>query len=107
MTLEDYEASKKNLLDLALSIEVKKRPDYTIGNVDVHHNFKSVAARVGITPEQAWAVYFLKHVDAICSFIGGNTNPSEPIEQRFADLINYGKLGYSLIEEGQVLEGAK
>jgi hypothetical protein len=59
-----------------------------------------VADRAGITPMQAWSVYFLKHIDAICSVAKDPNIPqAEPIKGRFADAINYLLLGYSLLNE--------
>jgi hypothetical protein len=104
MILSEYEAVTTRLLTLAKSIVDKKRPDYTIGNKDVLKNFKSVGERLGLTPLQVWGIYFLKHIDAISSFAKGNKNPSEPIEMRFADALNYLFLGMALIEEGVLLD---
>ena len=51
-------------------------------------------------------MFALKHIDAICAFVAGNTNPSEPIDTRFADEDNYLDLGYALIEEARMAEVA-
>lgn len=103
MTHLDYEVLSQQLLEHAHGIEEAKRPGYTLGNIDVLHNFRSVAARAGIRPEQAWAVYMLKHVDAILSAM---TQPQLPVAEapvgRFADAMNYLKLGYALYVERQV-----
>jgi len=100
MKLEYYEGLSATLLDAAAEIERAKRPSYTIGSEDVLANFKRVAERVGVTPGQALAVYMLKHVDAVTAAL---TNPAIPqaeeITGRFADLLNYTKLGYALVKE--------
>jgi hypothetical protein len=97
-----YEDVTRALLDEANGIETAKRPGYTLGNDDVLKNFKAVAARAGITPEQAWAVYFLKHIDAITAVM---TRPDLPVSEaplgRFSDAINYLKLGWALLQESQ------
>ena len=102
MTTEDYDQIAGELLKLARQIETAKRPGYTIGSVDVLANFKRVAERAGITTEQAWAVYFLKHIDAIVSIM---TKPDLPVSEeppgRFADAINYLRLGYAILHERQ------
>jgi hypothetical protein len=99
-TQEQYDVIAKELLDEASRIETSKRPGYTGGNTDVLKNFKSVAARLGLTPEQAWGVYFLKHIDAISTIMA---KPELPVSEaplgRFADAINYLKLGYALFKE--------
>jgi len=100
MVLPDYEISRGLLMQTAASIEASKRPGYTCGNVDVLHNFKSVAARIGVTPEQAWAVYALKHFDAVLSIM---TKPDLPVSEeatgRFSDAVNYLALGFALWQE--------
>ena len=102
MNIATYDATAAALLALANQIEVSKRPGYTAGSEDVLNNFKQVAVRSNVTPEQAWAVYFLKHVDAITSIM---TQPDLPVSEappgRFADAVNYLKLGYALLQERQ------
>jgi hypothetical protein len=102
MNAADYDRVADELMHIARGIETSKRPGYTIGSEDVLANFKSVAARVGISTEQAWAIYFLKHIDAITSIM---TRPDLPVaeaaEGRFADAINYLRLGWALLKERQ------
>lgn len=106
MTIHEYDNLVDDLLNAALQIEMAKRPAYTLNSADVLHNFKAVAARAGITSEQAWLVYFLKHVDAISSAAKDPSIPqAEDIGGRFADAINYLKLGYALIRERQEQAG--
>lgn len=100
MTLEQFEYASRELSATALDIQVAKRPAYTGGNVDVLHNFKTVAARVGVTPQQVWAVYWLKHVDAILSAMARPDLPqAEAVIGRFADSRNYEDLGWALFKE--------
>ena len=98
----DYDRIAGELMALAREIETSKRPGYTVGSVDVLANFKRVAERTGISPEQAWLVYFLKHIDAITSIM---TKPDLPVSEeppgRFADAVNYLRLGYALLKERQ------
>ena len=102
MNTTEYDKVAGALLALAHDIEVSKRPGYTGGSIDVLANFKGVAAKAGITTEQAWAVYFLKHIDAILSIM---TKPDLPVSEeppgRFADAINYLKLGFAILRERQ------
>lgn len=100
MTLREYQRARKFLLDTADAVETAKRPDYTIEHEDVLINFKRVADRAGITPEQALLTYALKHEDAISRIM---RNPmasfSEPPILRFADRLNYLSLGLALLVE--------
>lgn len=91
-----------DLLTEALKVMADKRPGYTVGATDRLANFKRVAERSGISPQQVWLVYFLKHIDAIQSIM---TKPELPVSEapkgRFIDAINYLLLGYELWAEAQ------
>ena len=100
MNNNDYDEYVGILLEKARKIERAKRPAYTFGNNDVLKNFKSVSDRLQLTPLQVWAVYAMKHMDAIASFAADEDIPqAEEITGRFADLLNYLKLGYALAIE--------
>lgn len=100
MNTRDYDRVADELMEVARAIETSKRPGYTIGSEDVLANFKRVAERSGITTEQAWAVYFLKHIDAITSIMTRPDLPmAEAAEGRFADAINYLRLGWAILQE--------
>lgn len=100
MTHDQYLAAKDLLLRTAEDIESSKRPAYTIGSEDVLANFKRIAERTGQEPGQVLATYMLKHVDAVTSALCRPDLPqAEAILGRFADLINYAKLGYALVVE--------
>lgn len=98
------------LLLEAARIEEAKRPAYTIGSDNVLANFESVGDRVRVCcPEcahrfpigggPALAVYLLKHADAVLSALCDSTIPQgEPVLGRFADLVNYTKLGYAIVQ---------
>ncbi len=100
MTQAEYDVHRAFILDVAASIENAKRPGYTRGDTDVLANFKRAGAAAGVTPEQAWTVFFLKHIDAIVTHM---TQPALPISEgmsgRFADALNYLKLGWALLQE--------
>lgn len=100
MTTEQYDSVADQLLALAREIETSKRPGYTVGSVDVLANFKNVANRAGISVGQAWLVYFLKHIDAITTIMSRPDLPvSEAPPGRFADAVNYLRLGYAILQE--------
>lgn len=102
MNTKKYKAVSDALLGEAARIEDSKRPAYTANNEDCLHNFKTVALRLGITDMQAWGVYFLKHIDAIISSAKDPATPqAEALLGRFADAINYLKLGYAIYVESQ------
>lgn len=102
MTQAEFDLVSGQLRAHARGIQDSKRPGYTGGSVDVLHNFKGVAERLGMTAEQAWCVYFLKHIDAIVSIM---SKPELPISEaplgRFSDAMNYLELGWGLLCERQ------
>jgi hypothetical protein len=108
MTKEDeVKASEFNGLLAAArlredAILKSKGDDYTIDQADADRlfNFKEIAALVGITPQQVWAVYFLKHVFSILAYIKGKKE-SEPIQGRKDDSVNYLHLFEGLVLEDE------
>lgn len=100
MKLSDYDALSTRLLSLAAQIQAAKRPDYTVENVDVLHNFKSVARRLSLSPLAVGRVYALKHEDAITRMqLYPDAAFSEAPAARVADRINYAQLEFALLYE--------
>jgi len=100
MNLGDYINTSMFLFETATGIEHAKRAGYTMGSEDVLANFKRIAERAGLTAGQVWTVYFLKHVDAIAAAMSRpELAQAEPLEERFADCLNYLKLGFALFGE--------
>lgn len=79
----------------------KKGNDYTrgLGDLDRTDNFKKAADNNGVSPFQAWGVYFYKHESALWRFLKEGQVESEPIEGRIHDIINYSILLLLLIKE--------
>ena len=82
----DYlEAEERKLLR-------SKGLDYA-GENDVLSNFKNNAYRLGLSKYQVWAVYFMKHIDAISNSIPRGAEvpmlASESWESRIMDARNY------------------
>ena len=71
------------------------------GQEDELANFKRVAQALKQDPLMIWFVYFMKHIDAITSYIRGEYKDSEPIEGRVIDGITYLFLLYGLIKEDE------
>ena len=97
---DSYEKCVQELELLARTIEDAKRPGYTQANGDVLANFRKAAELSGTTPMQAWSVYFYKYVAAIMSYAKDPKIPqAESIDGRFADAMNYLKLGFYILKE--------
>lgn len=100
MRKQEYDQLIKDLTENRTGISSAKRKDYTRGDKDVLKNFKQVAEYTGLDPLEVWMVYASKHWDSICSYIKNGTE-SEPIRERYCDLLNYLELGYALTKEQQ------
>jgi hypothetical protein len=90
MTYKEFNKFRDDFLHRASSLSDRKSEEYTISNLDKLYNFKHVAERLGITPEQALMTYVLKHVDAICNDAKtGAIVSDESVESRAMDICNY------------------
>jgi hypothetical protein len=96
----EVQTSPMELLELADNIALAKGRDYTKGTNDRTANFKEAAISAGISPMQAWLVFYQKHHAAICNYAkSGGQSESEPILQRLADALNYLRLGWLIVRE--------
>lgn len=99
MQRDEYNRITTDLLALAKGIADSKRPAYTVGSHDVLANFKRIGERTNLGPLKAIDVYMLKHIDSVTAYSDGDIDQSEPMEERFADAINYLLLKYALLVE--------
>ena len=100
MLTDEFIQFRKDFLTEAISISDQKSTEYTISDKDRLANFKAVAARLGITPQQALMVYVLKHVDAICNDAKtGKQFSDESFRSRALDICNYMILATALHED--------
>src|SRR5438874_13156479 len=82
-----------------VKLMVTKGKEYSLSGNDVNSNFKRTGADIGLNPKIVLYIFMKKHFDAITNYIKTNKIESEAIESRIADLINYGFILASLIEE--------
>lgn len=102
MNSKEFNQHRKEFFQEAMSLSDAKSVEYTISNDDRLYNFKHVAARLGITAEQALMVYVLKHVDAICNDAKTGVQVSdETVMSRAMDICNYMVLYTGLKKEPQ------
>ena len=107
MKSKEFNEHRQSFFDQAMTLSDAKSVEYTISNEDRLHNFKHVAARVGITPEQALMVYVLKHVDAICNDAKTGVQVSdETVFSRAMDICNYMVLYSGLKKETHINENS-
>lgn len=98
MTPQELDAFTIEFMEKQKALLLSKGNDYA-GNNDRLSNFKRVGANIGQDALVAWAVYFLKHVDSILTFVRERKLASEPIEGRLLDAGNYCVLGAALVKE--------
>jgi hypothetical protein len=102
MTSEQFNKIINELDILAKTTMNHKGPEYTNGSEDILHNFKSTAQKAGVDPLTVWYIFFDKQCSSVAAHVkNDNLTKAEPIESRFADIINYAKLGYALFKERQ------
>ena len=100
MTTDQFNALVYELDSCAQETMNKKGPEYTQESSDVLNNFKATAKRIGISPLKVWSIFFDKQVQSIMSHVNNpNLDKAESLESRFADVINYCKLGHALFTE--------
>ena len=95
--IERYHKVQLEILNL-------KGMDYTGGqeSKDANANFKEAARRLEGAPMSmwtSWAVYLIKHVIAVETFVRTGRVESEGIEQQLHDIANYANIGLSMLRE--------
>ena len=100
MTKQEFNKLNKALTFKASEIMKGKGPEYTDSSEDVLDNFISTGKRLGISPLKVWGVFMDKQCNSIFAHINNCAlKESEPIDSRFADIINYCHLGMALFRE--------
>jgi hypothetical protein len=98
MTRDEFMDLMEHEFAAIRAMNATKGHDYA-GDEDALANFKSASVRLGITPEQVWAVYADKHWSAVMTYCKEGAVQSEPIEGRITDAILYLFLLRGLVEE--------
>lgn len=73
--------------------------EYAQDEANALANFERVATLVGISREQVLAVYMLKHIDGIMSWIKGHKSQRENVRGRINDARVYLALLRGMVEE--------
>jgi len=89
---------QKQILPVCYDIMSTKGEAYS-GLEDKLGNFKRCSNLANVSIEKAWFVYFVKHFDALSSYIRGEYKDNEPIKGRIIDFINYLFLLAAILEE--------
>ena len=78
-----------------------KNSDYAGASRNAFAAFDEAAAVLGLTREQVWAVYYMKHVQAVMRYIKTGGLMSESIMDRLTDLTAYPMLLAGMVSEGE------
>ena len=100
MRRREFERVSIKLEKFSKEIMESKGPEYTDETEDILSNFKNTAKRLNISPLKVWAVFFDKQCSSLFAHVNNELlQESEPIDSRFADIINYCYLGLGLFKE--------
>ena len=100
MTQKEFNKLRQQIDLMADHIMRDKGPEYTLMHDDVLNNFKSTAKRLNTSALKVWATYFDKQVNSVFAHVNhANVKKAESIDSRFADIINYAKLGLALFKD--------
>ena len=100
MTKKEFNKLSKALTFKAAEIMKGKGPEYTDSSDDVLDNFISTGKRLDISPLKVWGVFMDKQCNSVFAHVNNcSLKESEPIDSRFADIINYCHLGLALFKE--------
>lgn len=72
-----------------LELNTTKGTEYCQGDAQVTVNFRRHAERLGLTPQQVWAVYFGKHLDMVENYVKTGQVLSEALRGRIEDMRLY------------------
>lgn len=98
MIEDDFQKIDAELMARCAEV-LKQRGTAYATQADRFSNFKEIAQQVGCSPLHVCHIYLLKGMSVINKLMRGETVPGEHEHERFADAINYLRLGYALRQE--------
>ena len=100
MKVRDFFTWMDTEVEKECSIMYNKGKEYTVSSEDKLKNFKSIANRLSMKPENVLLVYLLKHMDSIRNYVFTGTEAcEESISGRIRDARNYLILLHAMILE--------
>lgn len=98
MNIDKFKTIAKHLHDYRIDIRDDKLYSYA-SDENVLEFFEKQAQVAGCTPYEVWKIMVAKQLVAVYNYMDGkDLDPSEPMINRFSDLMNYMELGYALTE---------
>lgn len=100
MTFKERQAVFDHAQERRMSLMVNKGKEYSKGSTDALYNFKEVAQRLGLTPNQTLLVYLEKAMFSVEKWVkDGQLSSGETIISRLDDVRNYCDLLEALIND--------
>ena len=93
MTLMD------SIFTKCIDTHAKGQKEYADNEQQVFDNFNRIGKRLDLSSEEVLAIYLLKHIDGITSFIKGYKSQREDVRGRITDCIVYLCILWGMIEE--------
>ena len=83
-----------SLMEKVIIPEIKEtrasgQAEYARTDTDVLANFKRIGKTLNMDPDKVIAVYLLKHIDGVISYIDGHQSQREAVTGRLTDIIVY------------------
>lgn len=109
---EREEILREIVNEFMLPVLNKKGNDYTRYNTEAEEgssnsNFVGLSQMIGdeyIDKYRVWSVFFLKHIQAIMTWISAREVESEAIEGRLTDSMNYLFILWSMLIEDELVD---
>lgn len=105
MTQRDFDTHFEQFTADQRDTLTAKGKDYAPGD-DKFANFKNVAAMLGVPVVTVAMVYFLKHVESLCTYAKTGKATSEPIQGRLLDAANYAAIMSGIVRELEAASAA-
>lgn len=99
MTHESFREEVTIFLNATANMVRDKNDDYAGDSDNAFEAFDQAAEVLGLTREQVWAVFYMKHVQAVMRWINTGELSSEGIRERLIDLAAYPAILAASVEE--------
>jgi hypothetical protein len=98
MTQDEFRTAVQDFFISAERELVRKNADYAPGS-NPFEAFDEAARMLGLSREQVWAVFYMKHVQALVRWIAEGRLTTESIESRLTDLSTYPAILAAMIQD--------
>ena len=101
MTHESFKEYVAKFFNEVIDEIKRKNADYASGSANAFAAFDEAASVLGLSREQVWAVFYMKHVQALVRYIKTGELMSEDIENRITDLAAYAAILSALVDDSK------